>query len=99
MVKRICWTVMIVWGCMTGLSAQNHHKKFSPEKFEQELKQFITQEAKLTQDEAAKFFPVGPRITTHPPVIYSQPCSPTPSTTAVAPELRIQNRSPAIPAM
>ena len=58
MVKRICWTVMIVWGCMTGLSAQNHHKKFSPEKFEQELKQFITQEAKLTQDEAAKFFPV-----------------------------------------
>ena len=28
-------------------------------------------------------------------LIYSQPCSPTPSTTAVAPELRTQKRSPA----
>ena len=32
-----------------------------------------------------------------PPVMYSQPWSPTPSTTAVAPELRTQNRSPAWP--
>ena len=48
---------------------------------------------------AAKFFPVGPRITQRPPVMYSQPWSPTPSTTAMAPELRTQNRSPAIPLM
>ena len=34
---------------------------------------------------------------TRPPVMYSQPWSPTPSTTAVAPELRTQNRSPATP--
>ena len=46
---------------------------------------------------AAKFFPVGPRITTRPPVMYSQPWSPTPSTTAEAPEFRTQNRSPAQP--
>ena len=45
---------------------------------------------------AAKFFPVGPRMTTRPPVMYSQPWSPTPSATAAAPELRTQNRSPAI---
>lgn len=32
-------------------------------------------------------------------VIYSQPWSPTPSTTAVAPELRTQKRSPAMPEM
>ena len=32
-----------------------------------------------------------------PPVIYSQPCSPTPSTTADAPELRTAKRSPATP--
>ena len=32
-----------------------------------------------------------------PPVMYSQPWSPTPSTTAVAPELRTQNRSPTTP--
>ena len=30
--------------------------------------------------------------------MYSQPWSPTPSTTAVAPELRTQKRSPARPA-
>ena len=32
-----------------------------------------------------------------PPVIYSQPWSPTPSTTAMAPELRTAKRSPATP--
>ena len=32
--------------------------KFSPEKFEAELHQFITREACLTPQEAAKFFPV-----------------------------------------
>ena len=48
---------------------------------------------------AAKLRPVGPRITARPPVMYSQPWSPTPSTTAVAPELRTQNRSPTTPRM
>ena len=46
---------------------------------------------------AAKFRPVGPSTTTRPPVMYSQPWSPTPSTTALAPELRTANRSPARP--
>ena len=43
---------------------------------------------------AAKLRPVGPSTTTVPPVMYSQPWSPTPSTTATAPELRTANRSP-----
>ena len=34
---------------------------------------------------AAKLRPVRPRTTTVPPVMYSQPWSPTPSTTAVGP--------------
>ena len=46
---------------------------------------------------AAKLRPVGPITTTRPPVMYSQPWSPTPSTTAVAPELRTAKRSPASP--
>ena len=46
---------------------------------------------------AAKLRPVDPRTRTVPPVMYSQPWSPTPSTTAVAPELRTQNRSPTLP--
>ena len=41
--------------------------------------------------------PKLPRFTTAPLVMYSQPKSPTPSTTAVAPELRTANRSPASP--
>ena len=37
---------------------------------------------------AAKLWPIGPRLMTSPPVMYSQPCWPTPSTTATAPLLR-----------
>ncbi len=48
---------------------------------------------------APKFRPVGPSTTTRPPVMYSQAWSPTPSTTAVAPELRTANRSPTTPRM
>ena len=47
---------------------------------------------------AAKLSPTGPRITATPPVMYSQPLAPQPSTTAMAPELRTQKRSPAWPA-
>ena len=48
---------------------------------------------------AAKLRPVRPITSTRPPVMYSQPWSPTPSTTAAAPELRTPNRSPATPRM
>ena len=46
---------------------------------------------------AAKLRPVGPRMSARPPVMYSHPWSPTPSTTAQAPEFRTQKRSPATP--
>ena len=39
----------------------------------------------------------GPRTTTVPPVMYSQPCGPMPSTTASAPLLRTAKRIPARP--
>ena len=48
---------------------------------------------------AAKFLPIWPSITTLPPVMYSHPWSPIPSTTAFASLLRTQNLSPAIPLM
>ena len=41
----------------------------------------------------------GPSTTTRPPVMYSQPWSPTASTTASTPLLRTQKRSPAMPRM
>ena len=40
---------------------------------------------------APKFLPVGPRMTAVPPVMYSQPWSPQPSTTACAPGGRGQH--------
>ena len=46
---------------------------------------------------AAKLRPVGPSTTTRPPVMYSQPWSPTASTTVSTPELRTAKRSPAMP--
>src|ERR1700691_5569199 len=46
---------------------------------------------------AAQVPPTGPSTATTPPVMYSQPWSPVPSATAVAPEFRTQNRSPNTP--
>ena len=48
---------------------------------------------------AATLRPVLPRMTTRPPVMYSQAWSPVPSTTISAPELRTANRSPTRPRM
>ena len=48
---------------------------------------------------APRFIPAGPRMTATPAVMYSQPCCPTPSTTARAPLLRTAKRSPTRPAM
>jgi hypothetical protein len=54
--KKVCFAIIMLAVCLT-VSAQEE-QKFSPEKFNQELQQFITNEAKLTQQEATKFFPV-----------------------------------------
>ena len=37
---------------------QQNQQRFSPEKFEADLQEYITKEAKLTPQEAGKFFPV-----------------------------------------
>ena len=39
------------------VSAQGH-QKFSPEKFDADLEKFVTEQAKLSQQEADKFFPL-----------------------------------------
>ena len=45
---------------MAALTIQAQEQpKFSPEKFEADLEAFITREAKLTEHEAAKFFPLN----------------------------------------
>ena len=46
---------------------------------------------------APKLSPTWPSIIAVPPVIYSQPCAPHPSTTARLPEFLTANLSPAWP--
>lgn len=48
----LCFTLMLFTVC----HAQG--KKFSPEKFDAEMTDFITKEALLTDEEAIKFFPL-----------------------------------------
>ena len=45
-------------GCLADEPQNTTPQKFSPEKFQAEMEQFITQEAGLTAEEAARFFPI-----------------------------------------
>lgn len=57
MKKVVAITVMLLVLAVTA-EAQQQHKRFSPEQFDTELQQFIVQEAHLTPQESASFFPV-----------------------------------------
>ena len=54
--KRLT-TILFCLVMAISVSAQEQ-RKFSPEKFQAEMEQFIAKEAGLTADESAKFFPV-----------------------------------------
>lgn len=57
-------------------------EKFSPEKFQADMEQFITQEAKLTNEEATKFFPLLREMHSKQRVVYDKikkECSNRPS--------------------
>lgn len=51
-------TVILFSLLMTLIVSAQDHKKFSPEKFQADLEEFITKEAHFDQQEAAKFFPL-----------------------------------------
>lgn len=54
--KKILISMMLL---LSGVMTQAQEaRKFSPEKFQAEMEQFITKEAGLTTEEAAKFFPL-----------------------------------------
>ena len=59
--KKLLLTIMLI-AASTAMSAQENQKKqgvrFSPEKFEAELHDFIVSEAHLSAQEEVKFFPV-----------------------------------------
>ena len=45
-------------GIIGAFAQDGHRSKMSPEEFRQKQEAFITDKAELTQDEAAKFFPI-----------------------------------------
>ena len=55
--KKLSFLLLALMTSMI-MCAQGQQQKFSPEKFDAELQEFITNEAKLTPQEAAKFFPI-----------------------------------------
>ena len=57
MMKKLVASVVLMLMFVLGVSAEEQ-QKFSPEKFQADLEQHITKEAGLTQEEAAKFFPL-----------------------------------------
>lgn len=57
--------------CLHAQDGGRQHR-FSPEKFDAELRQFITDEAKLTEQEAAKFFPVYKEMQTKQRVVFGR---------------------------
>ena len=52
------YVVVLLSLLMALIVSAQEQKKFSPEKFEADLEEFITKEAGFTQQEAAKFFPL-----------------------------------------
>lgn len=60
MMKRLFLATLAITITLGTQAQNNRHDegKFSPEKFDSELRNFITTEAHLTQQEAAAFFPL-----------------------------------------
>lgn len=79
--KKLLFVCVLLMGLATPVLADTP-EKFSPEKFQAEMEQFITQEAKLTNDEASKFFPLLREMHTKQRVVYDKikkECSNRPS--------------------
>ena len=69
--KRLLLTLSAVWLLSTSLLA-TEPQKFSPEKFQADLEQFITQEAGLTSEESTKFFPLYREMQQKQRVVYNK---------------------------
>ena len=70
MIRRKISILMIILVMTLGAYAQE--QKFSPEKFQAELEQFITNEACLTPQEATRFFPLYREMQKKQRSVYNQ---------------------------
>lgn len=58
--KKLFILLIFISATLSGTMAQEHKgpKRFSPEQFRQKQREFITEKAQLTQEEADAFFPI-----------------------------------------
>lgn len=69
--KKLLVFVVLMLMVVLGASAEEQ-QKFSPEKFQADLEQYITTEAGLTNEEAAKFFPLYREMQQKQRVVYNK---------------------------
>ena len=69
--KKLLVFAILMLMVVLGASAEEQ-QKFSPEKFQADLEQFITTEAGLTNEEAAKFFPLYREMQQKQRVVYNK---------------------------
>ena len=70
MKKLLVFAILML---MVALDASaEEQQKFSPEKFQADLEQYITTEAGLTNEEAAKFFPLYREMQQKQRVVYNK---------------------------
>ena len=71
MMKKLVVCAVLMLVSVLSVSAEEQ-QKFSPEKFQADLEQYITTEAGLTADEAAKFFPLYREMQQKQRVVYNK---------------------------
>ena len=69
--KKLLVFAVLMFVVALGASAEEQ-QKFSPEKFQADLEQYITTEAGLTNEEAAKFFPLYREMQQKQRVVYNK---------------------------
>ena len=69
--RKLLFSTVIMIMVALGASAEEQ-QKFSPEKFQADLEQYITTEAGLTNEEAAKFFPLYREMQQKQRVVYNK---------------------------
>ena len=69
--KKLLVFAVLMFVVALGASAEEQ-QKFSPEKFQADLEQYITTEAGLTNEEAAKFFPLYREMQHKQRVVYNK---------------------------
>lgn len=69
--KKLLVFAVLMLMVVLGASAEEQ-QKFSPEKFQADLEQYITTDAGLTNEEAAKFFPLYREMQQKQRVVYNK---------------------------